>query len=186
MPDFYTQDKKIHPIQRRGLYGTPRYKKYSDQLSGIQHTDEAHIASNTLFQEFKEAGNRGTKIRIKRALVQRANRARVASHNTNLSPEVRSREAEIATVFEKAHKQMDVSLSEKDAKSVVRPSTQKLAIAGVKDEAEGAEYYLKMEKLAKEEGRLEDAKVYHAHYLDEIRHKKENKKIISHPDPPRL
>ncbi len=107
MSKFFTKDKKVRPLTQRGLYHKPRYKKYSQILSNIHNTDDARIATFTLHEEFDSA-ERAKKVRIKRALVQRANRARVASQNANLSPKVRSRELEIADIFEKAYKQMDI------------------------------------------------------------------------------
>lgn len=101
-------DGSHYPLtkRRRGLYSAPHHEKYSEILSGIHTQNDAEEASRTMLGEFHGAKERQKQVRVKRSLVQRANRARVASTNKNLSPEVREREGKIAEVFYRAEKQM--------------------------------------------------------------------------------
>lgn len=75
------KNRKVYPVTLKGLYSAPRYKKYSEMLSGIHTEKQANDAGHCMLKEFNEAGNRGTQIRIKRALVERANRAFVAKQD---------------------------------------------------------------------------------------------------------
>jgi len=98
---------RAHPITPRSLYHAPRYKKYSEQLSGIHNNEDAQGALFTLREEFDQA-DRAKQLRIKRALVERTNRARVESKNKNLSFEARSEASIIADVFENGYQEMDI------------------------------------------------------------------------------
>jgi len=120
--------KKAYPITPRTLYGAPRYKKYSELLSKITNNAEANNASFEMQRQFEEAGNRGTQVRIKRALVERANRARVESRNQNLSSDARSNAAIIADVLEYGYHQMDIPPANGTGVVITKSSSQDLTL----------------------------------------------------------
>jgi hypothetical protein len=160
----------IHP-RRRGLYGNkPRSKTYSETLSEIHEPEDAREAAEKMEEEFKQHETREGKVHVKKALVERANRAKVASHNKRLTPEERQKEKKIAEIFYRAEKKM--VLADPPRISRREKHTERSA---VHEEAEGHEKYLRMEETAKEEGRPEAAEIYHEHALDEERHEKEDR-----------
>jgi hypothetical protein len=161
---------------RRGLFANkPVSKKYSEILSEIHEPSDANTAAKEMEQEFKQHKTREAKVHVKKAMVQRANRASVASHNKILSPEVRAKEARIARIFYASEKRM-----------VLDPPVSKREIraerAMVQDESEGYAKYEAMAKQADKEDRHEDAKVFRQHAADELRHKREDQEILIHPD----
>jgi len=105
---FYKEGGKTRPITPRGLYHTPRFKKYSEMLSGIHTHQQANDAVSCMLKEFNETSQRATKVRIKRAMVQRANQARVESRNKNLSFGTRSTASIIADTLEYGYQEMDI------------------------------------------------------------------------------
>ncbi len=92
---------------KRGLYSSePRSKKYSQILSEIHEPEDAIKAAAEMETEFKQNETRGGKDHVKQAIVERANRAKVASTNMNYSPEARDKEAKIAEIFYASEKRM--------------------------------------------------------------------------------
>jgi pantothenate synthetase len=106
---------------------------------------------------------------VKKALVERANRAKVASRNKRLTPEERKKEKKIADIFYRAEKKM---VLDKDPPIPKREKHDEHS--AVHEEAEDHEKYLKMEEEAKKEGRPKAAEIYHNHAEDELRHEHED------------
>ena len=175
------KDGRHYKKYRRGLYQPPRHKKYSEMLSGLTTEADAKRAADEILEEFDKAETRQHKVQAKRALVQRANRAEVASKNTNLSPEVRRREARIAEILNKTKEKM-VLPAKKGKAPPISKSMKRKERAMVKDESEGEQKYRQLAEEARREGRLDDAKIYEQHARDEARHRREDAQIVAHPD----
>lgn len=93
-----------HFQSRRGLYSAARYQKYANLVS-IQTPSQAKSSVSVLLSEFNGA-ERAKKVRVKRAVVQAANRASVASKNMRLSLKERKEMAQVAEVYNEAKTKM--------------------------------------------------------------------------------
>lgn len=85
-----------------------RYKKYSDIIS-LKNPLEARASASQMLEEFNRAEQRSKKVRVKRAVVQAANRAGVASENMNLTERERKEAAEIQRIYNDAKDKMAIA-----------------------------------------------------------------------------
>ena len=90
----------------RTLYNyPPTSKKYADIIS-LKNPTMASASASTMLKEFNDAETRDKKVHIKRAIVQAANRAGVASKNMNLSERERREAKEIQKIYNDAKEKM--------------------------------------------------------------------------------
>lgn len=92
MPKFYTKNGKVRPITPKIL--TTSYQRYT--ISTTNKDAAESTAMDILMEYHRPVTNRETKIKLKRALVSAANKARAQGH------------PEVAEVYEKAYKQMNI------------------------------------------------------------------------------
>ena len=88
-----------------GLFHPARYKYLAD-IVRIDTVENAKKAVRKLLKHFREAKTRAKKIRVKKATVLAANRARVLSKSPRISPKERQEFREIARIYERAAAKM--------------------------------------------------------------------------------
>lgn len=87
------------------MFGPPRYQ-YLARIVTFRSITAAREAARLLLRLFKEAKTRAKKVRIKRATVLAANRARVLARSRSLRPETKKRLRRIAYIYERAAERM--------------------------------------------------------------------------------
>jgi|Deesub1362A_J573_1020465.scaffolds.fasta_scaffold00749_20 hypothetical protein len=89
------------------FYSPPRNKWLGDLIE-MDDPESARASARKLKREFKQSKTRARKVKIKRATVLAANRARAAARKRNLSRRERKELLEIAEIYEAAYKEMDL------------------------------------------------------------------------------
>jgi len=87
------------------LFGPPRYKYLADIVK-LDTPQNARESARILGENFGRAKTRAKKLRIKRATVQAANRARVMERNPKLSSWEHKQAGDIAMYYEEAYEEM--------------------------------------------------------------------------------
>ena len=90
----------------RSMFYSPARHKYLGEIVTFKNPSAARGAARELLREFKSAKTRAKKVRIKRATVLAANRARASAKRKNLSRRERQELLQIARIYEQAAKKM--------------------------------------------------------------------------------
>jgi hypothetical protein len=99
------KDGRHFRSKRRTLFGEPHYQKYSEIIS-LENPDAAKGSAGQMLREFRGASTRAKRVRVKRAVVQAANRAGVASGSMRLSSREREEARQIAKIYNDAKAEM--------------------------------------------------------------------------------
>ena len=90
----------------RSMFYTPARHKYLGEIVTFKNPSAARGAARELLRLFNQARTRAKKLRIKRAAVLAANRARASAKRKNLSARERRELRQIARIYEQAAKKM--------------------------------------------------------------------------------
>ena len=89
----------------QGLFKPPRYK-YLARIVKMDTVENARKAARKLLSIFRSAKTRAKKVRVKKATVLAANRAKVMAGRKDLSPQERHEFSVIAKIYRAAYKEM--------------------------------------------------------------------------------
>ena len=89
----------------RSLFHPARYKYLAD-IVRIDTVENAKKAVKKLLKHFRNAKTRAKKVRVKKATVLAATRARVLSKSPRISPRERQEFREVARIYERAAAKM--------------------------------------------------------------------------------
>jgi hypothetical protein len=117
------KDGKHYKTRSYGLYGPPRYKKYSDIVS-LQSAAEARTSAIRLLSEFDNTQERSKKVRVKRVAVEAANRAQVGARRIEYSDEARKKYAEVEKIYREASSKMVLQDKKKHINAVALRTAQ--------------------------------------------------------------
>jgi len=92
--------------RNRSMFYSPARHKYLGEIVTFKNPSAARGAARELLRLFKSARTRAKKLRIKRAAILAANRARASAKRKNLSSRERKELREIARIYEQAAKKM--------------------------------------------------------------------------------
>ena len=88
------------------MFYSPARHKYLGEIVTFKNPSAARGAARELLRLFKSAKTRAKKVRIKRATILAANRARASAKRKNLSARERRELRQIARIYERAAAKM--------------------------------------------------------------------------------
>jgi hypothetical protein len=112
---------KHFKLQPKTIYGPAKFQKYSN-LVDMKDPASARASVLDLTKEYNDAEERSKKVRVKRVLVDAANRCEIASHNMNYSEEERKKFAEIEKIYRAEIAKMVLPPKTESSKKVELPS----------------------------------------------------------------
>jgi len=89
------------------FYSPPRHRDLGEIVS-IRSPEEARASAKVLVRMAREARTRRRRVTIKRAMVLAANRAEAASKKRNLSSRERRELREVAEIYRRAYRKIEV------------------------------------------------------------------------------
>ena len=98
--------KKGRRSKGRSMFYSPARHKYLGEIVTFKNPEAAKGAAKELLRLFNQARTRAKKLRIKRATILAANRARASAKRKNLSARERRELREIARIYRSAAEKM--------------------------------------------------------------------------------